>query len=614
MTTASEFAAKIVQGDADLDRLHSAVNDAPGTFTTDEGVSVRNLRGRLEDIGYKVPVAFASGLEPQDGSFTVIYNGERYAADPADTPFTTTGTFNAAQWLSLSTPSDLITYNQGGTGAIDTTVKAKLQETVSVKDFGAVGDGVTDDTAAIQAALNTQKSVVFPTGEYVISSDLSVYSDTVIDLNGSTLKGDGFLLSGVSNVIIRDGRIENNGTTYPVAMEINSGSNNISLENLTAYQVSEGFRFNGTGSQVQHIRTNNLRVEQCKGTPYFHYNSFNVQHMNISTYNARWGFNMVTGNQHTQVVNAHFSLGASSTTPTGDDSWYDGTPEHGIYCHNSFDCQFVNLHTRGWNRTAGSSGVKIRNFDTFKIDNGIIEDADIGAGFFIQGGGTYNYLRNLVISNVQFKTTTSDIFINDYVLGGDEMEVKFVGCDFPDRQGFNRGAGSAASVLEVNSCNFHLGANFFGGWSGNTVITNCVFHTSTSQALTTGSNAQIDNCTFFDWNTDGNPTGGLPATELLAACISSQNGKNIKILNCNFKQDAKRRVALYGTNSGRLADNQIVNCFGGGDVYTYQSGGASNNYMSNCTNYSNTILPNALTLQSAGNNIKLNDDTTVTTY
>ena len=77
MTTASEFAAKIVQGDADLDRLHSAVNDAPGTFTTDEGVSVRNLRGRLEDIGYKVPVAFASGLEPQDGSFTVIYNGER---------------------------------------------------------------------------------------------------------------------------------------------------------------------------------------------------------------------------------------------------------------------------------------------------------------------------------------------------------------------------------------------------------------------------------------------------------------------------------------------------------------------------------------------------------
>ena len=101
MTTASEFAAKIVQGDADLDRLHSAVNDAPGAFTTDTGVSVDNLRKRLQDIGYKVPVAFASGLEPQDGSFTVIHNGEYYAADPGSTPFTTTGTFNAAQWVAF---------------------------------------------------------------------------------------------------------------------------------------------------------------------------------------------------------------------------------------------------------------------------------------------------------------------------------------------------------------------------------------------------------------------------------------------------------------------------------------------------------------------------------
>ena len=36
-----------------------------------------------------------------------------------------------------------VPFLQNGTGAVATTVQTKLQETVSVKDFGAVGDGVT---------------------------------------------------------------------------------------------------------------------------------------------------------------------------------------------------------------------------------------------------------------------------------------------------------------------------------------------------------------------------------------------------------------------------------------------------------------------------------------
>lgn len=55
-----------------------------------------------------------------------------------------------------------ILYDQGGIGAVESTVQKKLEESVSVKDFGAVGDGVTDDTAAIQAACDASKSVYFP--------------------------------------------------------------------------------------------------------------------------------------------------------------------------------------------------------------------------------------------------------------------------------------------------------------------------------------------------------------------------------------------------------------------------------------------------------------------
>jgi hypothetical protein len=66
-----------------------------------------------------------------------------------------------------------IDFTQQGTGAQTRTVANKLYEFVSVKDFGAVGDGVTDDTAAIQAAFDSgAENIYFPQGEYGISDTL----------------------------------------------------------------------------------------------------------------------------------------------------------------------------------------------------------------------------------------------------------------------------------------------------------------------------------------------------------------------------------------------------------------------------------------------------------
>ena len=71
-----------------------------------------------------------------------------------------------------------VSYNPPFTGAVGTNVELKLAQTVSVKDFGAVGDGVTDDTDAIQAAIDywlngdVPCTLTFPNGEYVITDVL----------------------------------------------------------------------------------------------------------------------------------------------------------------------------------------------------------------------------------------------------------------------------------------------------------------------------------------------------------------------------------------------------------------------------------------------------------
>jgi hypothetical protein len=66
-----------------------------------------------------------------------------------------------------------------GTAEYSRTVQAKLRDTVSIKDFGAVGDGVVDDTAAIQAAINASDNVYFPPGNYKVTSKISVNTNNV---------------------------------------------------------------------------------------------------------------------------------------------------------------------------------------------------------------------------------------------------------------------------------------------------------------------------------------------------------------------------------------------------------------------------------------------------
>ena len=103
---------------------------------------------------------------------------------------------SSSQWVTVtsgspSTDASSVTYTPAGTGAVSTTVETKLRESVSVKDFGAVGDGVANDRGAIAAALAAHSKVYLPAGTYKVTVDNAVSTGLYIGNAGRTLYGDG---------------------------------------------------------------------------------------------------------------------------------------------------------------------------------------------------------------------------------------------------------------------------------------------------------------------------------------------------------------------------------------------------------------------------------------
>lgn len=96
-------------------------------------------------------------------------------------------------------PAGNVEFIQSGTGAESRTVESKLRDLISVKDFGAVGDGVIDDTQAVinAVAAASGKTLLFPVGTYKIVSNISIDEtvELVLDNGANFLVGIGVTVS-----------------------------------------------------------------------------------------------------------------------------------------------------------------------------------------------------------------------------------------------------------------------------------------------------------------------------------------------------------------------------------------------------------------------------------
>jgi len=153
-------------------------------------------------------------------------------------------------------------YYEGATGSVNRPINQKLAEIVSVKDFGAVGNGIADDTAAIQAACNASACVYFPEGNYAVR--------TITINNSATLYGDGVSATTISRVaayVTEDSDlIQFNGTDASV------GTTMLDYVNISGIKFTNAHTYNGadTHSLVRIYLSNNIDIENC----YFEHGPF----------------------------------------------------------------------------------------------------------------------------------------------------------------------------------------------------------------------------------------------------------------------------------------------------------------------------------------------------
>jgi hypothetical protein len=179
------------------------------------------------------------------------------------------------------------------------SIQNRLSDFVSVRDFGAVGDGVTDDTAAIQSAINSAAAtnigkVYFPAGHYIVTTLYDHYdaANNPDFPNGDFLAGrvtlEGSQAIALNNMLFTTGPyrgtlIETTSATGPALLLGNGSSAGATTARRQAVR-NMSFLGTCTGSVVelnaaqQHVTIEHLSIYNKGGANgvglYIHNNSY----------------------------------------------------------------------------------------------------------------------------------------------------------------------------------------------------------------------------------------------------------------------------------------------------------------------------------------------------
>lgn len=323
---------------------------AEETQTATQGQTVFNLTTMEYQPGVNNLLVFVNGSKQivttnyvETDSDTVTFVDGLNVGDVVD--FVTATPIN-----TLTADAATTAYTPPFANSVTTNVEDKLAQYVSVKDFGAVGDGTTDDTIAIQNALDVA-SIYIPDGTYLVSQ-------LEISANGQCIYGES------NNAIIKrkDNTygpvINNNGfdnVTF-IGFSIDGNKDGAPFDTGTEYDIPGGgvlpvdergdiVCLAATGNRVENVQFINSQT-----SPVLFYNMTYSQIVGCqSVAHNREGFFLMGGNDC--AVDSCVSIGEDplpySLIATLGISGDTQKHNHSITNNNCFDSQaaFVTVNT-----------------------------------------------------------------------------------------------------------------------------------------------------------------------------------------------------------------------------------------------------------------------------
>lgn len=300
-------------------------------------------------------------------------------------------------------------YYEGATGSVNRPFNLKLQEMISVKDFGAVGNGTTNDTAAFQAAIAASNYVFVPSGTYLLDpvnlkSNLVIYGEglsSLLKANGTT----GILCNNASGL--------GNAMTYVEIANLaftGAASKAIYQSDVTAYSswfwIHDNFF---DKSLAECIKLNMIESQWIEGNKFGHAGTSGAAHRHIYiTGQTTAGANQVfINNNHFQT-----SYGAESVLiENGSGYVFTANTWEGNYntssCVTMLGIQQIDFGPANWfEGNYGTSYLKLGkngslNCNTVQIHNN---------SFFPITGSPYSNQTIITITNTP--DLTLDYFYN----------------------------------------------------------------------------------------------------------------------------------------------------------------------------------------------------------